>query len=60
MQLPTNTADRLARRAEALALDPYSPMTPMPHRADSAKEPLRLAPYSPIVAHEPNPKKGSN
>ena len=60
MQLSTTNEDRLARRAEALALDPYSPMTPTPSHTDSGESPLGLAPYSPMVSTEPHLEKGLN
>jgi hypothetical protein len=38
-----------SRGANALALDPYSPVVHMPDGTDSAADPLGLDPYSPIV-----------
>lgn len=49
MAFPTNSETR--RGADALAFDPYSPITPTPDGTESAADPMALDPYSPIVGH---------
>jgi hypothetical protein len=51
MQVQTNSENERSRVAEALALDPYSPIVPTPDGTESAGDPLGLDPYSPIVGH---------
>ena len=60
MPLSAGNEDWLTRRAQALSLDPYSPITPTMAKAGSARDPLGLSPYSPFVGPTPHPKKGLN
>jgi hypothetical protein len=51
MQSASDSENGPFRRADALALDPYSPILPKSVGTDSRGDPLRLDPYSPLGRH---------